>query len=153
MKRWSAATVLTAAVLTAQPLAAQESAGAAPSAPVNGSSERYQVAPTDGGGIARVDKQTGTVSICAVSGTGMSCQPSRDEAAALRAEIEKLQARVDKLEARARERETAEQAEAPKTLDQTIDEMKRVFRAFGDAAREFRRDLAEPDEGPMPDRT
>jgi len=59
---------------------------------------RFALSPV-AGGIIRLDKRTGAVSICSNTTTGWACYAAPDERAALDAEIGKLQADIEKLRA------------------------------------------------------
>jgi hypothetical protein len=59
---------------------------------------RFALSPV-AGGIIRLDKKTGAVSICSNATTGWACYAAPDERAALDAEIGKLQSDNEKLRA------------------------------------------------------
>ena len=59
---------------------------------------RFALSPV-AGGIIRLDKKTGAVSICSNTSAGWACYAAPDERAALDAEIGKLQADNEKLKA------------------------------------------------------
>lgn len=94
---------------------------------------RYQFQPVEGG-LARLDTATGEIRICRVDPVRMECDPApparSPEALAPRASAEG--------------RDDAE-------FERALGRMKRVFRAFGDIARDF--EAETPPAAAAPDRT
>jgi hypothetical protein len=62
------------------------------------SDDRFQIEKS-GDAYIRLDRQTGTMSTCTLSGTNLDCRASADERAALQAEIDRLATEVDRLKA------------------------------------------------------
>ncbi|BDA83409.1 hypothetical protein Sa4125_09510 [Aureimonas sp. SA4125] len=113
------------------------------------STGRYEMQPIEGG-VARLDTQTGEVSLCQVEAGTMRCQPSEEDRARLEARIRELSdGRADP------ERQAATapppSAEEDVEVDKAINQMKKFFRAFRDITREF--DETPPGPAPSPDRT
>lgn len=66
------------------------------------SDDRFQIEKS-GDAYIRLDRQTGTISTCTLSGADLDCRASADERAALQAEIDRLATEVDRLKAGAPE--------------------------------------------------
>lgn len=117
------------AALAASPAFAQTPPSAEP-AP-----GRYQFQPVEGG-LARLDTATGEVSICRLDPVLMACDmaPSTSAKGAAMAEPRPSP-------------EAADEAE----FERALGRMKRVFRTFGDIAREFETETAP--SAPQPNRT
>lgn len=103
------------------------------------SNGRYQMQPVEGG-VARLDTTSGEMSFCRIEAGRMACQPSEEDRVRLEARIRELSSPVPVVpEGRAEAQSpqalspTAEDAE----IDRAIGQMKQVFRAFRDIAREF----------------
>jgi hypothetical protein len=79
---------------------------------------RFALSPV-AGGIIRLDKRTGAVSICSNTGTGWACYAAPDERAALDAEIGKLQADNEKLKAELAAKEPAVAGKIDEPLPKT----------------------------------
>ncbi|KQT54502.1 hypothetical protein ASG43_02605 [Aureimonas sp. Leaf454] len=133
-----AAILLLAALCSAAPVLAQTAPGGEP-AP-----GRYQFQPVEGG-LAKLDTATGEITICRVDPARMVCDPD----AAPRGPVAVSPSGpssgsvVPPPPVAGREDEE---------FDKALDRMKRVFRAFGDVAREF--EGAEPaPSSPEPNRT
>lgn len=62
------------------------------------SDDRFQIEKS-GDGYIRLDRQTGAISTCTLSGQDLDCRMSADERAALQAEIDRLAAEVEQLKA------------------------------------------------------
>lgn len=113
---------------------------------------RYEMQPIEGG-VARLDTQTGEVSLCNVEGGTMRCQPSEEERARLEERIRELSAgRPDPgpQATRVPAPQPPDSAE-DEDVDMAIERMKKLFRAFRDITREFDEPPAAPP--PAPDRT
>jgi hypothetical protein len=119
------------------------------------SASRYSMQPVEGG-VARLDTQTGEMSLCQVEDGRMTCQTSEEERTLLEQRIRELSdaAPTQRYEA-PDDGDTAPSAPAPTTkglpddaeLDRALGQMKHIFRTFRDLAREL------GDEAPAPDRT
>lgn len=112
--------------LLASPVFAQ-----APPTP-EGPNGRYQFQPVEGG-LARLDTATGEVAVCRIDPVRMACD---FDAAPPAAGVAPIPPRASA--------EASDEAE----FERSLERMKRVFRAFGDIAR----DLEAPPPA-MPDRT
>jgi hypothetical protein len=115
---------------------------------------RYEMQPIEGG-VARLDTQTGEVSLCHVDGGTMRCQPSEEERARLEERIRELSGGRPDPDRQATMAPpppppAAGQSEDAE-VDKAIDRMKKIFRAFRDITREFDEEPAAP--APAPDRT
>jgi hypothetical protein len=123
---------------------------------------RYEMQPIEGG-VARLDTQTGEVSLCHVEGATMRCQPSEEDRARLEERIRELSAgrpdpgRLDPVRpdpdrqaAPVPPPPAADEGEDPE-VDKAIERMKKVLRAFRDITREFDEKPTAP--APAPDRT
>jgi uncharacterized small protein (DUF1192 family) len=62
------------------------------------SDDRFQIEKS-GDTYIRLDRQTGAISTCTLSGSELDCRSSADERAALQAEIDRLSAEVEQLKA------------------------------------------------------
>lgn len=60
------------------------------------SDDRFQIEKS-GDNFIRLDRQTGAISTCTLSGKDLDCRTSADERAALQTEIDRLSAEVDRL--------------------------------------------------------
>lgn len=60
------------------------------------SDDRFQIEKS-GDAYIRLDRQTGAISTCTLSGQDLDCRSSADERAALQAEIDRLSAEVESL--------------------------------------------------------
>ena len=119
---------------------------------------RYSMQPVDGG-VARLDTQTGEISLCQVEGGQMRCETSEEERALLEDRIRKLSDEVATLkDGRPAGDDTAplsiQRPPAPLAptekilpddaeLDRALNQMKHIFRTFRDIARELD-DTPEP---------
>ena len=118
-----------AAAGMAVPALAQTAPGAGPMP------GRYQFQPVEGG-LAKLDTATGEITICRLDPARMVCDPASS-------------APPDAASAPLRPPVADREDE---DFDKSLDRMKRVFRAFGDVAREF--DGTRPAQAtPEPNRT
>ncbi|BCJ91887.1 hypothetical protein IZ6_26220 [Terrihabitans soli] len=62
------------------------------------SDDRFQIEKS-GDNYIRLDRKTGTMSTCTLSGADLDCRASADERAALQAEIDRLSGEVERLKA------------------------------------------------------
>lgn len=116
--------LLAALVLCAGPALAQAPPGEEP-AP-----GRYQFQPVEGG-LARLDTATGEIVLCRIDPARLACEMGAAAPAA--------SAAVPRPSA-----EAGEEAE----FERALGRMKRVFRTFGDIAREFEAETPPPAPGP-----
>ena len=122
------------------------------------SAARYSMQPVDGG-VARLDTQTGEISLCQVEGGQLSCQTSEEDRARLEDRIRELSDEVATL------KDGDAEATEPKAplgdsvlpddaeIDKALGKMKHIFRAFRDIARELDDEPATPETGLAPHRT
>ena len=107
------------------------------------------------GGVARLDTQTGDVSLCRIGAAGMTCEASIEDRERLEARIRELSegpATLDGNAPPATAPGASSQLPDDVEIDRAIGRMKKLFEAFRDIAREFDRSPA-PENGPAPDRT
>jgi hypothetical protein len=109
-----------AGLLTAFPLLAEE--------PAPG---RYAMQKTDSG-VARLDTQTGEVSLCQEKTGEMVCRMAADERTAFELELDLLTKRVETLEKAASEGPLGVKPRLPtkEEIDQTMSVMERMMRSF-----------------------
>ena len=116
---------------------------------------RYSMQPVDGG-VARLDTQTGEISLCQVDNGQIACEPSEDERQRLEDRIRELSDEVASLkDGRPADGDAAPLAGPRKPpqsvlpedadLDKALGQMKHIFRTFRDIAREL------DDEKPVPE--
>lgn len=100
--------------------------------------QRYSLTET-AGGIIRLDKRTGHVSICAINNSKLTCKLGADERLAYQREIERIDAKLDKLQSRITSLESGEflkqkakksLAEAEQEFDQAMKFADKAFRHF-----------------------
>jgi hypothetical protein len=103
--------------------------------------------------IARLDTQTGEVSLCENKAGELTCRPATEEKQASESEIQRLNEKVDRLEKRLADLE--KRVVSPKDLlpsdeqvDRTLGIMERFFRRFMDIARDFDKTFRQ-DEQPQ----
>jgi hypothetical protein len=122
---------------------------------------RYSMQPVDGG-VARLDTQTGEISLCQVDSGQIACEPSEDERQRLEDRIRELSDEVASLkEGRPDDGDAATPLAGPRKpqsvlpedadLDKALGQMKHIFRTFRDIAREL--DDEKPVRETTPDRT
>lgn len=137
---------LTAAAMLAAPIANADEAG------------RYAFQKS-GNGFARLNTETGQVSMCENKSDQLTCRPAVERKQASQAEIDRLNKKVDGLEKRLADLE--KRVVSPKDLlpsdeqvDRTLGIMERFFRRFMDIARDFDKTFRQ-DEQPQatPDKT
>jgi hypothetical protein len=106
-----------------------------------------------GDGFARLDSETGQISLCENKSDELSCHPAAEEKPASQNEIDRLNEKVDRLEKRVADLE--KRVVSPKDLlptdeqvDRTLGIMERFFRRFIDIARDFDKTFRQ-DEQPQ----
>jgi hypothetical protein len=122
--------------------------------PANDQGGRFTMSPVEGGFI-RLDKQTGSVAMCAKSASGWACTPIEDRtadapgnAAQSEAEIRALKERVRELEALLETRPPGGRPDGPfagdpaqlpseAEVDQALDYMSRVYKKIRDHIRDL----------------
>lgn len=112
--------------------------------------DRYAMQPVDGG-VVRLDRMTGEMSLCRVEAKKMACDMASDQRSALQARIDRLEKRVLRLEEKVRDR-TAETAPLPsdKDLDRAMTAFERVMRHLFKMVDNLNRDFRErpkPEDG------
>jgi hypothetical protein len=111
--------------------------------------ERFQIERTDGG-VVRLDKQTGAMTLCREESGNLVCHMAPDERAAYDDELDRLAKRVTALEERI---DSAPRKMLPSEdeVEQSLSIMERVLRRFMGIINEFTmdRDAGEP----QPNRT
>jgi peptidoglycan hydrolase CwlO-like protein len=95
-----------------------------------------------GDGFARLDSETGQISLCENKSDQLTCRPATEEKQASQSEIDRLNQKIDRLEKRVADLE--KRVVSPKDLlpsdeqvDRTLGIMERFFRRFMDIARDF----------------
>ena len=102
---------------------------------------RYAMQKTDTG-IARLDTQTGEVTLCLEEGGELVCRMAPDERAAYDQELGRLEKRVDALEKAMGDGPSrfAPRLPTEEEIDQTMGFMDKMLRSFMGIAREFGRE-------------
>ncbi len=92
---------------------------------------RYAMQKTDSG-VARLDTQTGEVSLCQEKDGEMVCRMAADERTAFELELDLLTKRVETLEKAVGEGQTSLKPRLPtkEEIDQTMSVMERMMRSF-----------------------
>lgn len=117
---------------------------------------RFVMSPAENG-FARLDTETGAMSLCTSRNEKWVCEPMEDEAKALRGEIERLRGEVRRLEEQAAladrsPGETPPSAERPERelqlpseeeVDKALDYMESIFRKFRDRIKRFEEERKE----------
>jgi hypothetical protein len=106
---------------------------------------RYSMQKTEGG-IARLDTETGEVSLCQEKDGQMLCRMAADERTAFELELDLLAKRVETLEKALEDGGTALKPRLPtkEEIDQTMSLMERMMRSFMGIVK----DLENEDETP-----
>lgn len=102
---------------------------------------RYAMQKTDSG-IARLDTQTGEVSLCQEGKGEMVCRMAADERTAFELELDLLTKRVETLEKTVGEGQTALKPRLPtkEEIDQTMSIMERMMRSFMGIVKDLERE-------------
>ncbi|OBZ97192.1 hypothetical protein ADU59_02700 [Pararhizobium polonicum] len=110
---------------------------------------RYAMQKTDSG-IARLDTQTGEVSLCQEKDGDIVCRMAADERTAFELELDLLTKRVEALEKTAAEGQTSLKPRLPtkEEIDQTMSVMERMMRSFMGIVKDL-----EGEEKPPSDKT
>jgi hypothetical protein len=113
---------------------------------------RFTMAPIDGG-FARLDTETGAMSLCTAQNGQWSCEPMGDSATSWRQKIERLEsenaalkAEIERLEKNLAPGEPRKHAERPQRqfelpseedVDRAFDYAERLFRKFRERLKQF----------------
>lgn len=147
----------TVALVAAIAVLAAVSAAFADDRPDDGKG-RYQLSPVDGG-VMRLDRETGAVSMCAKKGDAWTCDAVEDrakasDAAKLEQENRDLKARIRTLEDQAAALPGAIEPPAPKAqlpteeeVDKALDYVENIFKKFRDRIRKYESEIPPP---PLP---
>jgi hypothetical protein len=106
-------------------------------------------------GFARLDTETGEVTLCQEKNGELVCRMAADERAAFERELDLLTKRVEALEKAVQSGAAAAKPDLPtdEEIDRTMSIMERMMRKFMDIVKELEgRDPTE-DGGPVPDKT
>ncbi len=106
---------------------------------------RYSMQKTDGG-IARLDTETGEVSLCQEKDGQMLCRMAADERTAYELELDLLAKRVQALEKAISDGDTALKPRLPtkEEIDQTMSLMERMMRSFMDIVKDLDKESETP---------
>ncbi|KQS65206.1 hypothetical protein ASG39_08080 [Rhizobium sp. Leaf371] len=114
---------------------------------------RYSMQKTDTG-IARLDTQTGEVTLCQEKAGDLVCRMAADERTAYDLELDLLEKRVETLEKAVKDAPEGFSPRLPtqEEIDQTMGIMDRMLRSFMGIARDFGREWqGEEKTPPAPD--
>jgi hypothetical protein len=102
---------------------------------------RYAMQKTDTG-IARLDTQTGEVSLCQEKDGDLVCRMAADERTAFELELDLLAKRIEILEKAVGEGQTALKPRLPtkEEIDQTMSIMERMMRSFMGIVKDLERE-------------
>jgi hypothetical protein len=114
-----------------------------PAVAQDASADRYSLEKSETG-FVRLDRQTGTVTLCKEIDGSLTCRMAADERAAYDEDLARLEKRVDLLEKQAAAGVPAASAKedlpSDAEIDRSIGIMERFMRAFFGLVQEFRRD-------------
>ncbi|SER91857.1 hypothetical protein [Rhizobium sp. NFR03] len=124
-------------------------AGAAPALAQEPAPGRYSMQKTDTG-IARLDTQTGEVTLCQEKAGDLVCRMAADERTAYDLELDLLEKRVETLEKAVRDTPSGFAPRLPtkEEIDQTMGIMDRMMRSFMGIARDFGREWQGEEKTP-----
>lgn len=124
-------------------------AGAAPALAQEPAPGRYSMQKTDTG-IARLDTQTGEVTLCQEKAGDLVCRMAADERTAYDLELDLLEKRVETLEKAAKDTPSSFSPRLPtqEEIDQTMGIMDRMMRSFMGIARDFGREWQGEEKTP-----
>ena len=108
---------------------------------------RYAMQKTDTG-IARLDTQTGEVSLCQEKDGDLVCRMAADERTAFELELDLLAKRIEILEKAVGEGQTALKPRLPtkEEIDQTMSIMERMMRSFMGIVKDLEGEEKSPSE-------
>ena len=109
---------------------------------------RYAMQKTDTG-IARLDTQTGEVSLCQEKEGDLVCRMAADERTAFELELDLLAKRIEILEKAVGEGQTALKPRLPtkEEIDQTMSIMERMMRSFMGIVKDLERESDGTERG------
>lgn len=116
---------------------------------------RYAMQKTDSG-VARLDTQTGEVSLCQEKDGEMVCRMAADERTAFELELDLLTKRVETLEKAVGEGQTSLKPRLPtkEEIDQTMSVMERMMRSFMGIVKDLESEEKQPsDKTEVPQKT
>jgi hypothetical protein len=123
------------------------------------STENYTLEKTDKGYV-RMDKRTGEMSVCEITGSQMICRMGADDRKAFESELDTLMTRVEALEKKVAALEGGSPPAAlnrlpnDEEMEQTFTFMEKFFRRFMGIAKDLERDFGgEKGETPVPNKT
>lgn len=124
-------------------------AGAAPVLAQEPALGRYSMQKTDTG-IARLDTQTGEVTLCQEKAGDLVCRMAADERTAYDLELDLLEKRVETLEKAVKDAPSGFSPRLPtqEEIDQTMGIMDRMMRSFMGIARDFGREWQGEEKTP-----
>ncbi|HEV7433621.1 MAG TPA: hypothetical protein VGO22_01920 [Pseudorhizobium sp.] len=112
--------------------------------------QRFQLERTDNG-LVRLDRQTGTVSLCREDNGTLSCRMAADERAAYEQELDLLEKRVSALEDRLEQGGASRDLPGEAEIEQSLSIMERFMRRFMAIIKEFTAERDQQEQAP--DRT
>ena len=124
-------------------------AGAAPALAQEPAPGRYSMQKTETG-IARLDTQTGEVTLCQEKAGDLVCRMAADERTAYDLELDLLEKRVETLEKAAKDTPSGFSPRLPtqEEIDQTMGIMDRMMRSFMGIAKDFGREWQGEEKTP-----
>ncbi|TCL96145.1 hypothetical protein C8J38_101500 [Rhizobium sp. PP-WC-2G-219] len=124
-------------------------AGIAPALAQEPAPGRYSMKKTDTG-IARLDTQTGEVTLCQEMAGDLVCRMAADERTAYDLELDLLEKRVETLEKTVKDASSGFSPRLPtqEEIDQTMGIMDRMMRSFMGIAKDFGREWQGEEKTP-----
>lgn len=129
-------------------------AGVAPTLAQEPAPGRYSMQKTETG-IARLDTQTGEVTLCVEQAGDLVCRMAADERTAYDLELDLLEKRVETLEKSVKDGSSGFSPRLPtqEEIDQTMGIMDRMLRSFMGIARDFGREWQGEEKTPPANET
>ncbi|MBW9063578.1 hypothetical protein JNB71_09630 [Rhizobium herbae] len=111
---------------------------------------RYAMQKTDTG-VARLDTQTGEVSLCQEKDGDLVCRMAADERTAFELELDLLAKRIETLEKAVGEGQTSLKPRLPtkEEIDQTMSIMERMMRSFMGIVKDLERESDDTESVPQ----
>lgn len=125
---------------------------------------RYSMSPAEGGGVIRLDTETGAMSLCDNKGADWQCRPINEQRSALAEENKQLREEIAKLRTDLKELEGLVIPKSPspqdgdrpqfqlpseEDVDKALTYIQRLFRKFNDKLDELERETSKPPPGPQ----